>query len=45
MLEPGASLAGPSIGDAATLPGGVPPAELRDFLRDLIDRLVRLAHP
>jgi hypothetical protein len=34
-----------TIGDAATLPGGVPPAELRDYLRDLIDRLVRLAHP
>jgi hypothetical protein len=32
-------------GDAAALPGGVPPAELRDYLRDLIDRLVRLAHP
>jgi hypothetical protein len=34
-----------TIGDAATLPGGVPPAELRDYLRDLIERLVRLAHP
>ena len=34
-----------TIGDAATLPGGAPPAELRDYLRDLIDRLVRLAHP
>jgi len=34
-----------TIGGAATLPGGVPPAELRDYLRDLIDRLVRLAHP
>ena len=32
-------------GDAAALPGGVPPAELRDYLRDRIDRLVRLAHP
>jgi hypothetical protein len=34
-----------TIGDAASLPGGVPLAELRDYLRDLIDRLVRLAHP
>lgn len=34
-----------TIGDAATLPAGVPPAELRDYLRGLVDRLVRLAHP
>ncbi len=34
-----------TIGDAATLPGGVPPAELRGYLWGLIDRLVRLAHP
>jgi hypothetical protein len=34
-----------TIGDAATLPGGVRPAELRDYLRHLIDRLVLLAHP
>ena len=34
-----------TIGDAATLPGGVPPAELSDYLRGLIDRLVRLGHP
>jgi len=34
-----------TIGDATTLPGGVPPAELREYLRGLIDRLVRLAHP
>ena len=34
-----------TIGDGATLPGGVPPADLRDYLRGLIDRLARLAHP
>ena len=34
-----------TIGDEAELPGGVAPAELRDYLGDLIDRLVRLAHP
>ena len=34
-----------TIGDGATLPGGVPPAELSDYLRGLIDRLVRLGHP
>ena len=34
-----------TIGDDAKLPGGVPPAELRDYLRGLIDRLARLAHP
>lgn len=34
-----------TIGDAAPLPGGVPPADLREYLRGLIDRLVRLAHP
>jgi hypothetical protein len=34
-----------SIGDDAALPGGVAPGELRDYLRGLIDRLARLAHP
>jgi len=34
-----------TIGDDAVLPGGVAPAELRGYLRDLIDRLARLAHP
>jgi hypothetical protein len=34
-----------TIGDSAALPGEVPPAELRGYLRGLIDRLVRLAHP
>jgi hypothetical protein len=34
-----------TIGEDARLPGGVPPAELRDYLRGLIDRLARLAHP
>jgi hypothetical protein len=34
-----------TIGDEATLPGGVAPSELRDYLRGLIDRLARLAHP
>jgi hypothetical protein len=33
------------IGDAAALPGGVAPTDLREYLRGLIDRLVRLAHP
>jgi hypothetical protein len=33
------------IGDEAVIPGGVSPAELRDYLRGLIDRLARLAHP
>jgi nucleotidyltransferase AbiEii toxin of type IV toxin-antitoxin system len=34
-----------TIGDDAKLPGGAPPAELREYLRGLIDRLARLAHP
>lgn len=34
-----------TIGDEAPLPGGVAPAELRDYLRSLVDRLARLAHP
>jgi hypothetical protein len=34
-----------TIGDDAALPGEVPPAELRAYLRSLIDRLVRLSHP
>lgn len=34
-----------TIGDRASLPGGVTPAELRDYLRRLIDRLARLARP
>jgi hypothetical protein len=34
-----------TIGDDAKLPADVPPAELRAYLRGLIDRLVRLAHP
>jgi hypothetical protein len=34
-----------TIGDDATLPGGVAPADLREYLRGLIDRLVRQAHP
>jgi hypothetical protein len=34
-----------TIGDGASLPGGVTPAELRDYLRNLIDRLVRIGHP
>jgi hypothetical protein len=34
-----------TIGDEAKLPGAAAPAELRDYLRGLIDRLVRLAHP
>jgi Nucleotidyl transferase AbiEii toxin, Type IV TA system len=33
------------IADDASLPGGVDPAGLRDYLRGLIDRLTRLAHP
>ena len=33
------------IGEEAPLPGGVAPSELRDYLRGLIDRLARLAHP
>jgi hypothetical protein len=33
------------IADDASLPGGVHPAGLRDYLRGLIDRLTRLAHP
>jgi hypothetical protein len=34
-----------TIGEEAPLPGGVAPGELRDYLRSLIDRLARLAHP
>jgi hypothetical protein len=34
-----------SIGEDAVLPGGVAPGELRDYLRGLVERLVRLAHP
>jgi hypothetical protein len=33
------------IGDDATLPGGVAPPELREYLDGLIERLTRLAHP
>jgi hypothetical protein len=34
-----------TIGDEAPLPGGVAPADLRDYLRGLVDRLARLALP
>jgi hypothetical protein len=34
-----------TIGDDAALPGEVLPAELRAYLRSLIDRLVRLSYP
>ena len=34
-----------TIGDDASLPGGVSPAELREYLAGLVDRLVGLAHP
>jgi hypothetical protein len=34
-----------TIGDEASLPGGVAPADLRDYLDGLVDRLVRLARP
>jgi hypothetical protein len=34
-----------TIGDGASLPGGVTPSELRDYLRGLVDRLTGLAHP
>jgi len=34
-----------SIGDDATIPGAIPVGELREYLRGLIDRLTRLAHP
>jgi Nucleotidyl transferase AbiEii toxin, Type IV TA system len=34
-----------TIGDEATLPGEVAPSDLRDYLRGLVDRLVRLARP
>ena len=34
-----------TIGGEATLPGGVAPEELREYVRGLIDRLARLAHP
>jgi len=33
------------IGEDASLPGGVPAADLRAFLEDLISRLTRLAYP
>lgn len=33
------------IGDDARIPGGVTPAELRDFIVDLVKRLTRLAYP
>jgi hypothetical protein len=34
-----------AIGDDADLPGGVGPAELREYLNGLVDRLARLARP
>jgi len=34
-----------TIGDEAVIPAGVAPAELREYLRGLVDRLARLAHP
>ncbi|CAN5148705.1 hypothetical protein BH11MYX1_BH11MYX1_36690 [soil metagenome] len=34
-----------SISDAAVLPAGVPPAELRSYVKQLIDRLLVLAAP
>lgn len=34
-----------TIADGARLPGDVAPVELREYLRGLIDRLARLAHP
>ena len=34
-----------AIEDAAELPGGVSPGELRDYLRFLVGELARLAHP
>jgi hypothetical protein len=34
-----------TIGEEASLPGGVAPGDLRDYLRGLIDRLARLAFP
>lgn len=34
-----------TIREEALLPGGVDPADLRDYLRSLVDRLARLAHP
>jgi hypothetical protein len=34
-----------SLDFEATLPGGVAPEELSEYLRALIDRLARLAHP
>jgi hypothetical protein len=34
-----------TIGDGAEIPAGVAPAELREYLRGLVDRLARLAHP
>ena len=35
---------GLSVEDAR-VPGGVPPAELQEYLRDLVRRLTRLAYP
>jgi hypothetical protein len=34
-----------AIGEDADLPGGVAPAELREYLDGLVERLARLAHP
>jgi hypothetical protein len=33
------------IGDDASIPGGVTPGELREFIADLIDRLARASFP
>jgi hypothetical protein len=34
-----------TIGDDADIPGGIGPAELRDYLNGLVDRLAELARP
>ncbi len=34
-----------TIGEQAVVPGGVTPAELREYLARLVDELARLAHP
>jgi hypothetical protein len=34
-----------TIGEDTDLPGGVGPAELREYLDGLVDRLARLARP
>lgn len=34
-----------TIGEGAVIPAGVTPAELREYLQGLIDKLARLAHP